>query len=311
MRKTTRGKLAKPSGEIRKPASKNSKDSKLGESGPLRAEGERTDPRQGRGLKMCHQVRPRNIFFNPEGSYTIMYVSLQTGVYGSITDGFGYRLPGTPIVETPAGDLIFTGGGPKEGSSQAFQYAGRREFVRLDLPLMESKRAFHGAVYFRGFVYVIGGVREFSDTKECERLDLMERTWSAIPPIRQEMSMQSAVALESTSCLYVFGCRATPKTIFEFNVETMLWRKLSYSLPALSSQVPCFKIEGVHNQFFIIQESKLFSIDPHKGKVQQLKKLSSPMTCYNSQTYYSNGVIYTANEDSISQQQVGRLELTL
>jgi hypothetical protein len=307
MRKTSaRGKQPKPSGEIRKAAPKA--------PDYLRVEGEATPQAQRGAFKMCHQVRPRHIYYcEPCVPETYAYEDLETG------DDSGGVLPfdlwpsfdGTAIVETPEGNLTFTGGGDKKATNHAYQIADRREFAHLALPPMQSKRTFHGAVYFRGFVYVIGGVRDFSDTKECERLDLMERTWSAIPPIRQEMSMQSAIALESTSCLYVFGCRATPKTIFEFNVETMLWRKLSYSLPALSSQVPCFKIEGVHNQFFIIQESKLFSIDPHRGKVQQLKKLSGPMTCSNSQTYYSNGVIYSANEESITKLEVGRLELTL
>lgn len=121
---------------------------------------------------------------------------------------------------------------------------GRRECWIMDLETfrpeivsdMSIGRSNHWVLYYKGYVYVIGGCdNENHFTNACERYNIETNSWHAIASTNRVTDSVCAVVIEEQSCFYTFGGREDNgflnDTIEKYYVEENRWELLKIRLP--------------------------------------------------------------------------------
>lgn len=207
------------------------------------------------------------------------------------------------IRELPSGDLWLTGNG--NNLVETIIISSMRDFATVKKASMSVGRRMYGAVYYAGYVYVIGGKNMQSMLSSCERHNLADDTWEDLPPLSIACIGATANVLESTCCLYALGgcidssASKSIASIQELNLKTLTWSVLSLSLPLPRFEVPCFKNKDPTKLYFIISKGLyVLGSSPDSARelrITQVKTLPHYMFSTNLDCYFFNGNVFFGN----------------
>jgi hypothetical protein len=138
---------------------------------------------------------PYKIFSYNANSSLMHWTDMETGEHDTkVLDNYTFPYYAS-ICEVPGSLLFVTGGRETEVVSV------HTDTLQLNShsPMLTARQG-HGSAYFEGYLYVIAGTTEL-----CERYDLEQNTWTAIPPLSSSQYYMGVVVLESTKQLFSIG----------------------------------------------------------------------------------------------------------
>lgn len=190
----------------------------------------------------------------------------------------------------PGGSLCFSGG--YSPISNAVMTINPINYVVTHKAPMLTARAYHTALYHKGYVYAIGGGTPAA-TMQCERYLVSEDRWIALSPLILATYGYGIVAYEES--LYVLGghnASAWTHSIQELKLESLAWRTLNFYLPSISEFIAVFR---VNEECFLVHASKLYAFKPSSSGINLVKNLSADIRSNYGQSSYSKGTLYCSN----------------
>jgi hypothetical protein len=222
----------------------------------------------------------------------LLWTDISTGITGSFT--LNRSVPfGCCWVQLPTSDLIFTGGSNHSNLNEAWAVRVRRELVVVHLSPMLTARRSHGACYFNGLVYVVGG----NYTNTCERLCTTHLTWESLPDLPIAVGSPSVVELEFTECMYVLGGSITNEFIYELQLRSLQWRATPAKLPSADFNFCCFKVHTHPSSIFMVSRRQLLQFDTEHQEVRIIKTVRFFAQSNFGACCYCNGRLYCASQD--------------
>mmetsp|Transcript_32474 Transcript_32474/g.56148 ORF Transcript_32474/g.56148 Transcript_32474/m.56148 type:complete len:179 (-) Transcript_32474:658-1194(-) len=119
--------------------------------------------------------------------------SLSLSTYQLPFDGF--------VCEMTTGLVSITGGDNRNFFNKAHCIDTLRDFAVLKMPPMKRDRENHSAVFFDGFLYVIGGMYDGYTLSACERLSISTdyQVWEICPLCPMNLRVQLWLLLSKQS----------------------------------------------------------------------------------------------------------------
>lgn len=133
-----------------------------------------------------------------------------------------------------------------------------KDFTHILKAPMLCARHNHTALYHRSYIYAIGGQNQLSMVLSCERYDICGDRWEFIDTLPYNCLSKTAVILESTQSIYLFG--GNFGSILCMELETLNWIIHSVKMPRTWSAPNVFKID--ETQVFIVGNGTLYVFDP-------------------------------------------------
>lgn len=174
-----------------------------------------------------------------------------------------------------------------------------KDFAIVLRPQMNYARNLHGATYFRGYLYAIGGLEDGTYLKECERLKVGGNHWETLASIPKPCARMSLVGLEDFNSLYVIGgyfAGVLQDTIQRFCAVSLRWEVLELKLPAMSFCTSCFKVE--ESKAYLVIKKDLFVFSPWLNSITYVKSLSEAVWSNKGQSYYKGGTLFCSSDSS-------------
>jgi len=207
--------------------------------------------------------------------------------------------------------VIYTGGGP---SNEAFlvEFKSKKKAHITCLPKMNFKRCWHGVVYVRPYVYVIGGYDGGSRLRECERLlNLQDNThgtnFEAIAPLNEARSLFGYTLTKNNVIYVVGGVTASKKfgctdSIERYSILENKWSLLQVRLPQKLCGLSCltFEDENENEEKMIIfggsdnlnrSVKSVFELNLIQGKINEFDQMMSKRQM-NNKAFEKHGIIY-------------------
>mmetsp|Transcript_25024 Transcript_25024/g.43925 ORF Transcript_25024/g.43925 Transcript_25024/m.43925 type:complete len:384 (+) Transcript_25024:49-1200(+) len=242
------------------------------------------------------QVWPRYIY-NLKRSYMDFYsMRVSTGqVYQ-----YRLRLPtGNPtsvMTELPGGAIAITGGSTNlsyELLKDAFIFEAWRDFAHIKLPSMFNSREEHGATFYRGYLYCIGGSKTYMKN-ECERLNLAEKRWEMLKPYPKPCKGMSLVALESPKCLYVLGGESSEGSNFiqRLHLDSLKWDVMTLKLPRSQKNLTSFKLN--ESEAYIFYAEELFLFKPSLNSITHVRSFNYYVKSFAGNHHFIKDTLYCA-----------------
>lgn len=196
----------------------------------------------------------------------------------------------------PRGNLFFTGG---IDSNRVWVVKTNRNFSVVELTPMHKARNWHGSVYFRDFVYVIGGEHAFKSIGGCERYDVTRGVWRTLPDLPQAVCGFCPVVIEPKNCLYVLGGRdgVWYDLIQYLDIEKCLWNTLELKLPQPDSCLPCFKMRPNSTSVLFLLNGKLLVLRTKEERIQLIRNIGSNIYCNGGPSYFYKEHIYCSSSE--------------
>eukprot|EP00359_Climacostomum_virens_P011036 CAMPEP_0204906298 /NCGR_PEP_ID=MMETSP1397-20131031/5900_1 /ASSEMBLY_ACC=CAM_ASM_000891 /TAXON_ID=49980 /ORGANISM="Climacostomum Climacostomum virens, Strain Stock W-24" /LENGTH=408 /DNA_ID=CAMNT_0052075285 /DNA_START=783 /DNA_END=2006 /DNA_ORIENTATION=+ len=226
--------------QIRKPIY-GGKKSRTPSPHPLKAE-ERIEP-----PSLAIEQTPAYIYSYKRYSSSLFRTTLSTGETREETLINHTFRSGSVWCEVAGGDIYFTGG-------KYSDYKAVNEVVRVSGSSLEatkkagmlSARGWHGSVYYKDYLYAIGGWNR-GPMSECERLSVREDRWEALQPLPQACNYLSVVVVKETECLYALGGDkgySYLDVIQRLRLGKLEWDVMPLRLPSCQSSIACFSKES-------------------------------------------------------------------
>eukprot|EP00359_Climacostomum_virens_P005929 CAMPEP_0204905176 /NCGR_PEP_ID=MMETSP1397-20131031/5285_1 /ASSEMBLY_ACC=CAM_ASM_000891 /TAXON_ID=49980 /ORGANISM="Climacostomum Climacostomum virens, Strain Stock W-24" /LENGTH=175 /DNA_ID=CAMNT_0052074045 /DNA_START=271 /DNA_END=798 /DNA_ORIENTATION=- len=160
---------------------------------------------------------------------------------------------------------------------------------------MNASSYAHSSIYFKGFLYVIGGSQGSGGISKCERYSSGGSQWEDLPPMPERVYLPSLLMQDSSQMLYVLGGSrfngAGSDFIQELDIPKLTWRLLELKLPLCTDSIACFKSD---NEVYFVQQSTLYHLDLSAFQIKLRKLLSGTIkSC--GPSYYSRGTLYATN----------------
>jgi hypothetical protein len=253
---------------------------------------------------------PEVIYSYTANSGSLHWTTLSTGKQHSVTlPSFKFKFFSS-YCELPGGNLYFTGGyNPLVAEVVSID---TRTFAVTVKPPMISPRSTHSSVYFRDYLYVLGGFGGFS-MRECERYCTSTGRWEAIPPLNTASRNFTAMVIERSQSIYALGGYEGSDDyhdlIQEFSVERHAWKTLDLKMPSAVICPVSFKLAEDETKLYFVQGASLYVFRPQHLNVRQVRDLSGNFDLGYGASYFSSGYLYCASKAGAAKRvEVGNLE---
>mmetsp|Transcript_20150 Transcript_20150/g.37482 ORF Transcript_20150/g.37482 Transcript_20150/m.37482 type:complete len:676 (+) Transcript_20150:218-2245(+) len=166
--------------------------------------------------------------------------------------------------EVPKLGLYVTGGLTPDSKipSRQFLRAYDRTLEYAEGPEMINPHANHSAIFFEGFLYVVGQTK-------CERLDVRNNTWSPMPDLPYGILTTGLVASITKDCLYICRSNWSEVWLSEFSIPNMMWTKLSIDL-LMAGIKGMFR--GASHKLYILYDQGVASYNLKANRCKPLRK---------------------------------------
>mmetsp|Transcript_6950 Transcript_6950/g.12645 ORF Transcript_6950/g.12645 Transcript_6950/m.12645 type:complete len:399 (+) Transcript_6950:666-1862(+) len=244
-------------------------------------------------------------------SGTLIRTRLSTGVKSTVKcSSLNFVYWSVPC-EVPKGQLYFSGGSNGELMNAVTSIDLLRDFASFKQRPMLHARVFHGVVYYKGFLYVVGGEVNYQTfRRECERLSLENGQWEEIQPLPTQAGHLSLMVLESTQSLYSFGGQKESgliDLIQRLCLVNLTWEVLPVKLPISTSGSPCFKVDEF--EVCLIVSEALLIFNPFNNSIEVQGPVQEPKGVFN-QCYYRDETLHYANVfGNLYSQRLGPLNI--
>lgn len=171
------------------------------------------------------------------------------------------------------GRLFCSGGGGMLDEHQedvGFAYLLGRDGTTDELPHMLSARYYHGVIGSGNFVYVFGGYNiegmcHSGRLKRCEKIDLLSRSWTALPDMKNGRRCFNPCEWDG----YIYLCGAGSLHVEVFYPRDDQFLLLQVSLPETDYGCTLY----VHNNLLVVH-SENFIVKFTAGQSGELKQYS-------------------------------------
>eukprot|EP00359_Climacostomum_virens_P004784 CAMPEP_0204907316 /NCGR_PEP_ID=MMETSP1397-20131031/6495_1 /ASSEMBLY_ACC=CAM_ASM_000891 /TAXON_ID=49980 /ORGANISM="Climacostomum Climacostomum virens, Strain Stock W-24" /LENGTH=335 /DNA_ID=CAMNT_0052076419 /DNA_START=66 /DNA_END=1070 /DNA_ORIENTATION=+ len=247
-------------------------------------------------VQIFGEENPEFIYSYNWGSGMLYWERLKTGETFRVCVPLYEFKDGARWCETPCGDLYFTGGIESDVLSETVCISASRDFAVLYKPDMLNGRCSHCLVYWRGFIYCIGGRILREALKKTERYSLDSNQWEALPPMPSSLSNSCVLIDEPSQMLYAIGGYLVDSDYEDCSIQTLSldrleWSILEVKLPS-TLQCSCFKFEW---EFYIIQDQQLYKFDINSSKISFIRCVKEVQWHMHQPFYYNAGSFYSSN----------------
>lgn len=165
-----------------------------------------------------------------------------------------------------------------------------KDISKIKKAPMLCARNLHTSLYHRGYIYAIGGKDKFSYHLSCERYSICDDRWEFIDTLPYNCISKTAIFLESTQSIYLFGGNLC--SILYMELERLTWKIHSVNMPKTLSEPAIFKID--ETQVFIVGNERLYVFDPSLTLI--LNAGPTKMDYLSGFAYLFKGVFYKFND---------------
>mmetsp|Transcript_14923 Transcript_14923/g.27571 ORF Transcript_14923/g.27571 Transcript_14923/m.27571 type:complete len:270 (-) Transcript_14923:94-903(-) len=202
---------------------------------------------------------------------------------------------GAVMTQTPVGKLFATGGfaGKEKALKTVIVVEQHKDHAIAYRPPMLTRRSGgHGAIYHKGFLYVVGGLCNDNEIlSKCERLDLKRNKWQAIPTLPHACFHVTLATAEET--LYaisgVSNLAENSHLIQKLSLSSLSWEVLPVKLP--SHQLCAVAFKQSESEVFIAVNKSLYLFDCQSDTLTHLKNLGRLVQGRDGTGTYSNGAL--------------------
>jgi len=204
--------------------------------------------------------------------------------------------------------VLYTGGGP---SNEAFllEFKSKKKAHVTCLPKMNFKRCWHGTVYVRPYVYVIGGYDGGSRLKDCERLNIQDNNHGAnfesITPLNEARSLFGYTLCKNNIIYVVGGVTASKKfgctdSIEKYSVLENKWSMLNIRIPSKLCGLSCIPLEDENEEKIIMfggsdnlnrSVKSVLELNLTEGKINEFDQMVSKRQM-NNKAFEKHGIVY-------------------
>eukprot|EP00359_Climacostomum_virens_P004062 CAMPEP_0204906612 /NCGR_PEP_ID=MMETSP1397-20131031/6065_1 /ASSEMBLY_ACC=CAM_ASM_000891 /TAXON_ID=49980 /ORGANISM="Climacostomum Climacostomum virens, Strain Stock W-24" /LENGTH=431 /DNA_ID=CAMNT_0052075613 /DNA_START=904 /DNA_END=2196 /DNA_ORIENTATION=+ len=199
--------------------------------------------------------------------------------------------------EVAGGDIYFTGG-------QAHGNSLSNEVVRVSASSLEvtqkagmlSERLGHGSVYYKDYLYAIGGYNG-GEMRECERLSVSEDRWEALPPLPEGCCNRNVVVVKDTECLYFLGKDKLFDgseyfgVIQRFSLGWLEWDVIPLRIRINASNIACFSKES---ELWFVVRGTLYCFNAITESLSLIKYVGE-IESHHGPSYYHRGYLYCSS----------------
>lgn len=240
--------------------------------------------------------KPKSIYCCKAGTSEMYLAKLSTGKEACIRLASHTFEWGNVLCELPGGKVYISGGGYLPNTTDRIvRVDTARDFSVQHMPKMQTARRCHGAEYFGGYLYIIGGFY-MGYLSNCERFDCEQEQWEILQPLPHACSYMSVVALDALQCLYSLGGSNNERDyelIQRLCLKTLRWDVMQMKLPSYDDCIVCFKVD--ESQIYFICNSKIHSFNPATSIIKYIKTLPYNIFCFYGQCYYSTDTLYCSS----------------
>lgn len=168
-----------------------------------------------------------------------------------------------------------------------------RDYAIKEATPMLIGRGFHGSVFYRNCLYVIGCfiARKLS---QCEKYEFEESKWTMLEPLPEACFNTTVVVPDGSQYLYAIGGskgfgKSNLNMIQKLSLEMYSWKVLHLDLPWAGSNIACFNFQ---ENIYFVTGNTLFNFNPNTEKCQLMKTLSRVVRGVGGPSYYSEGKLY-------------------
>lgn len=212
-----------------------------------------------------------------------------------------FFLEGCALTEIPGSNVLVTGGFAylfPDAESEVMCLKTNHDFAVTYMAPMNSKRAFHGAIFHKGYVYTIGGTSRDVSLSKCERYNCNENRWDILEQLPVSCSNTSLVVLEATQALYALGGNKHEdeywlRFIQKLDLENLSWDVIPLMLPNPACCIACFKVDE-SKAYFVIQ-GRLYEFNP-RGSVKKVQDLEGDISSWSGPSYLNQSTIFASND---------------
>mmetsp|Transcript_11100 Transcript_11100/g.21745 ORF Transcript_11100/g.21745 Transcript_11100/m.21745 type:complete len:268 (+) Transcript_11100:62-865(+) len=242
-------------------------------------------------------------FFNTilRGTCTLLRTDLNRGLTSQIQLTYRFN-EGSILVEGEDGLLYVTGGTLRNTYLKWLDVINpTADFAVTSKTDMHNTRSIHGAAWYEGFLYVVGGNLTFppqeSDRRKCERYSAAEDRWEEFDSLSLGCAYTSVITLQATASLYAiggtFGGFDNSDSIQRLSLDSLRWTVLEVKLPDRGYQLASFKLDEAG--FYFVVEGTLYKYESLTDSIRTVKPLPHPIKSFCASSYYRNGCLYSAD----------------
>ena len=207
-------------------------------------------------------------------------------------------------VSIEKGVIFLVGGGP---SNEAYllEFADKKNVKVKIMPKMLNKRCWHGIVYIKPYVYILGGYDGATSIKTCERLNILQpNSFEQLQPMVHARSMFGYTVVNEDHIYAIGGIEVGSKSNYldsveKYNVLENKWSLLKVRLPVKLSGLCCLTLNdnmlllvgGSDNKKKVSQA--VYSFDIAKEKISEKKWLPDHHNETNTMFYYKDNILFS------------------
>lgn len=214
--------------------------------------------------------------------------------------------------EVPGSRLCFTGGG---NTNKVDSLEILKDFACTMLNPMATARDNHAVIFYRDYLYVIGGEGSVPELKDCERLFCKEDRWEHLPSLPRGVMYPSAVVLESTGFLYVTGGHRINLVglsnyqglIQRLSLTTLRWSSMVVEFPTFIDRICSFKVD--ESEIYLGIRTEVYRYSPPSSSINLVKTLWHYFDIYRGPVYYVDDWLFFSSDSSVRNKiMLGRLK---
>lgn len=202
-------------------------------------------------------------------------------------------------------NTIFLAGGGPSNEAYLLEFTDKKNVKVKDMPKLLNKRCWHGIVYLKPYVYILGGYDGATSIKNCERLNIFQPSaFEQIQPMVNSRSMFGYSLVNENNIYVVGGIEVGSKSIYldsieKYNILENRWYLLNIRMPVKLSGISCLAMN--ENTMLLIGGSDsrkkvsnaVYSLDLSNEKISEKKSLLDHYNETNTMFYYRDNILFS------------------
>lgn len=172
----------------------------------------------------------------------------------------------------PSGEIFLCGGVRQHKGATYY-----KEAVLIDpstkqlkqLPAMKTTRCRHAVAHYRDAIYVFGGYNE-ALLKSCEKFDIMENSWSALPDLKEGKDCMSVSIWRDRA--YLVGYGSNRVEVFDFVTGNIFALPAAFRASVMNMLMPkhCAIVGIEGGEMVIVMESEILRVNVDSQTVRSV-----------------------------------------
>mmetsp|Transcript_34715 Transcript_34715/g.61069 ORF Transcript_34715/g.61069 Transcript_34715/m.61069 type:complete len:278 (-) Transcript_34715:28-861(-) len=235
--------------------------------------------------------RPQH-YFGRLGTDKLKQVHMDTGDFVLIPQS---QLPQidllhSRITHTPEGLLLNI----SSKASNAIRFINSTVSV-VPIKPIPRPRTWAGSVYYKGYVYVVGGVE---NCKVLDCYDLQSDLWKMLPDCPDDVMYVNPCPVSHADKLVVLGGYFGTE-VNCYDIKGSRWMPTSQiKLPVFGLNIPVFTVNYSRDHVFYIVQSVLYAMNINTFTIRKVKQLEADAKSFGGTVVWRNSNLYCLDDRS-------------